>query len=82
MVPLKHVPREETASKVVLRGTDERGATYKVVIPSKESLSDKARKVGLAHIGTFYAGVGDDLGAVSSLVIPQSGGDVEKKTSQ
>lgn len=49
-----------------------RGATHKVVIPSQESLSDKAKRVGLAHIGTLYAGVGDDLGAVSSLVIPMS----------
>lgn len=84
MAALKHVPREETASQVVLRGIDEvRRATYKVVIPSQESLSDKAKRVGLAHIGTFYAGVGDDLGAVSALVIPmsaveaQSDGDVE-----
>jgi hypothetical protein len=72
MAPLRHVgDEEESSSRAVFRGNDERGATFKIVIPTADGLSKKAKDAGLAHIGVLYAGVGNDLGAVSSLVIPQ-----------
>lgn len=60
---------EMAADRIVLRGNDNDGGAYKVIIPSTVHLTPRAIAAKIRHIGALDVGVPGDLEMQSSLFI-------------
>jgi|EP00037_Helgoeca_nana_P036117 hypothetical protein len=60
---------EMAPDRIVLRGNDNDGGAYKVIIPSTVHLTPRAIDANIRHIGALYVGVPGDLEMQSSLFI-------------